>query len=115
EMERMHRNFEGLVGLTQLPAALLVIDTNYEDIAVAEGRRCNLPVVALVDTNSDPGAVTHPIPGNDDAVKSIRIIVETLVEAIQSGLSQRDSRRIARGQQQLAAEAAPRFAAPVAP
>ncbi len=113
EMERMHRNFEGLVGLSQLPAAMLVIDTNYEDIAVAEGNRCNLPVVALVDTNSDPGAVNYPIPGNDDAVKSIRIVLETLIEAIQSGLSQRDSRRIARGQQQLTESA--RFAAPVQP
>jgi small subunit ribosomal protein S2 len=101
EMTRMHRNFEGLAGLTQLPTAMLVIDTNYEDIAVAEGKRCNLPVVALVDTNSDPGKVTYPIPGNDDAVKSIRIILDALVEAIQSGLSQRDSRRISRGQQQL--------------
>jgi small subunit ribosomal protein S2 len=102
EMTRMHRNFEGLVGLSQLPSAMLVIDTNYEDIAVAEGKRCNLPVVALVDTNSDPGKVAYPVPGNDDAVKSIRIILDALVEAIQSGLSQRDSRRISRGQQQLA-------------
>jgi small subunit ribosomal protein S2 len=113
EMERMHRNFEGLVNVTQLPAAMLVIDTNYEDIAVAEGERCNIPVVAIVDTNSDPGKVAYPIPGNDDAVKSIRIIIETLLEAIQSGLAQRDTRRIARGQQQIAEGA--RFAAPVAP
>lgn len=110
EMERMQRNFEGLSGLSQLPAVLVIIDTNYEDIAVAEGRRMSLPVVALVDTNSDPGLVTHPVPGNDDAVKSIRIIVDSLVEAIQSGLSQRDSRRISRGQQQLAETARPAVA-----
>lgn len=113
EMARMHRNFEGLVNVTKLPTVMLVIDTNYEDIAVAEGTRCGMPVVALVDTNSNPGAVTYPVPGNDDAVKSIRIVLETLVEAIQSGLAQRDSRRIARGQAQIAETA--RFIAPAAP
>ena len=107
EMERMQRNFEGLAGLSQLPAALIVIDIHYEDIAVAEGKRIGAAVVALVDTNSDPGLVTHPIPGNDDAVKSIRIIVDALVESVQSGISQRETRRIARGQQQLAAETRP--------
>ncbi|RME73626.1 MAG: 30S ribosomal protein S2, partial [Verrucomicrobia bacterium] len=89
EMDRMHRNLEGITGLTEPPKAMIVIDINYEDIAVAEARRLNIPVVALVDTNSDPSLVDYPIPGNDDAVKSIRIIVEALVEAIQNGLSQR--------------------------
>lgn len=102
EMERMHRNFEGIANLTQIPTAMVVIDINYEDIAVAEGRRCGMKVVALVDTNSDPALVDYPIPGNDDAVKSVRIIVETLVAAIQAGLAQRDSRRINRGREQLA-------------
>jgi small subunit ribosomal protein S2 len=102
EMERMNRNFEGISHLDRLPKAMLVVDVNYEDIAVAEARRLGLKIVALVDTNSDPSLVDYPVPGNDDAVKSIRIVIETLVEAIQSGLSQRDSRRINRGQQQLA-------------
>ncbi|MGH8020734.1 MAG: 30S ribosomal protein S2 [Opitutaceae bacterium] len=102
EMERMHRNFEGISSLDKLPAAMLVVDVNYEDIAVAEGRRVGMKVVALIDTNSDPSLADYPVPGNDDAVKSIRIVLDTLVEAIQSGLSQRDSRRISRGQQQLA-------------
>jgi small subunit ribosomal protein S2 len=53
--------------------------------------------VGICDTNSDPGTLSHPIPGNDDAVKSIRIIVETIMGAVQSGLAQRDSRRAARG------------------
>ncbi|BET69143.1 30S ribosomal protein S2 [Opitutales bacterium ASA1] len=102
EMERMNRNFEGISHLDRVPKAMLVVDVNYEDIAVAEARRLGLKIVALVDTNSDPSLVDYPVPGNDDAVKSIRIVIETLVEAIQSGLSQRDSRRINRGQQQLA-------------
>ena len=92
EMERMHRNFEGIVKMDKLPAAMFLVDVNYEDIAVAEAKRCKIPVAAIVDTNSDPTLVDHAIPANDDAVKSIRIIVEVIVEAIQSGLSQREAR-----------------------
>jgi small subunit ribosomal protein S2 len=97
EMVRMQRNFNGIAEMGGLPAALIVIDTSHEKIAVAEAARCAIPCVALVDTNSDPGAVTHPIAGNDDAVKSIRIIVEALVAAVQEGLAQRETRRAQRG------------------
>jgi small subunit ribosomal protein S2 len=97
EMGRMQRNFNGIVEMGGLPGALFVVDINHEKIAVAEAARCGIPCVALVDTNSDPGAVTHPIAGNDDAVKSIRIIVEALVAAVQEGLAQRETRRAQRG------------------
>jgi small subunit ribosomal protein S2 len=97
EMVRMQRNFNGIAEMGGLPTALVVIDTNHEKIAVAEAARCGIPCVALVDTNSDPGAVTNPIPGNDDAVKSIRIIVEALVAAVQAGMAQRETRRAQRG------------------
>lgn len=90
EMARMHRNFEGLLGVKELPAALFVIDTKTEYIAVAEARRLKIPVVALVDTNSDPSLVDYPIPGNDDATKSIRLIVEVIMEAVQNGLNRRE-------------------------
>lgn len=103
EMGRMHRNFSGIVEMGDLPAALFVIDVNHEDIAIAEGARCGIPTVALVDTNSDPSKVTYPIPGNDDAVKSVRIIVDTIVAAVQAGLAQRESRRATRAQQAEAA------------
>jgi len=89
EMSRMQRNFNGIAEMGGLPAALFIIDVGHEKIAVAEAARCGIPSVALVDTNSDPTLVTYPIPGNDDAVKSVRIIVETVVAAIQAGLSQR--------------------------
>jgi small subunit ribosomal protein S2 len=118
EMARMQRNFDGILEMGQLPGALFVVDVNHEEIAVAEAARCGIPCVALVDTNSDPTAVTHPIPGNDDAVKSVRIIVDTVVEALQKGLAQRDSRRTAPGaaDQRTAAQAVPAAAAPaVAP
>ncbi len=91
QMVRMHRNFEGMLDVNELPAALFVIDINYEDIAAAEARRLGIPVIGLVDTNSDPSGVDFPIPGNDDAAKSIRIVCETIVEAIQNGLESREA------------------------
>jgi small subunit ribosomal protein S2 len=90
QMSRMNRNFEGILNIEELPAALIVIDVKNEEIAVAEANRLNIPVIGLVDTNSDPTPIQHPIPGNDDAVKSIRIIVESLVDAIASGLEKRE-------------------------
>jgi small subunit ribosomal protein S2 len=104
EMGRMQRNFNGISDMGGLPTALFVVDINHEKIAVAEAQRCGIPCVAIVDTNSDPGTVTHPVPGNDDAVKSIRIIVDAIVAAVQSGLSQRDSRRNQRGTAEIKAE-----------
>ena len=103
EMGRMQKNFAGIVDMEQLPDAIFLVDTSHEAIAAAEGARCNIPTVALVDTNSDPTGVTYPIPGNDDAVKSIRIIMDAIIEAIQAGLSQRDSRRTTRAQADLKA------------
>jgi small subunit ribosomal protein S2 len=106
EMARMQRNFNGITEMNGLPSALFVIDVNEEEIAVAEAKRCEIPCVGLVDTNSDPTSLSHPIPGNDDAVKSIRIIVEAVTAAIQNGIAQRDSRRVSRGQADLRAAAA---------
>jgi len=111
EMGRMQRNFSGIVEMGDLPAALFVVDVNHEKIAVAEGVRCGVSTIGIVDTNSDPTLLNYPVPGNDDAVKSIRIMVETILEAVQSGLAQRDSRRNSRAQADLravvAAESAP--------
>jgi small subunit ribosomal protein S2 len=113
EMSRMQRNFNGIAEMGGLPSALFIVDVGHEAIAVAEAARCGIPSIALVDTNSDPSLVTYPIPGNDDAVKSVRIIVETIVAAIQAGLSQRDSRRAQRGADaKAAAQAASEPAAP---
>jgi small subunit ribosomal protein S2 len=89
QMSRMHRNFEGLLNLQGLPSALFIVDSHNESIAIAEANRLKIPVIALVDSNSDPSLLTHPIPGNDDSTKSIRIIVDVILEAIQSGASRR--------------------------
>ncbi len=106
EMGRMQRNFSGIVEMPELPKAMFVVDANHEEIAVAEAARCGIACVGLVDTNSDPTKLSHPVPGNDDAVKSIRIIVETITAAIQSGLAQRESRRTSRGAADLRAATA---------
>jgi small subunit ribosomal protein S2 len=102
EMARMTRNFDGIIGLTGLPGAMFVIDTSYEEIAVAEAKRMNIPSIGLVDTNSDPTQLTYPIPGNDDAAKSVRIIIETIVAAIQAGLAHRETRRATPAETQAA-------------
>lgn len=116
EMGRMQRNFSGILEMDGLPTAMFVVDVNHEKIAVAEAARCGISCVGIVDTNSDPAGLSHPIPGNDDAVKSIRILVEAIAEAVQSGLAQRDTRRAARGAADLkAATAAAAAAAGIEP
>lgn len=93
EMTRMGKNFEGILHVNTLPQAMFVVDIHSEAIAVAEARKLKIPVIALVDTNSDPTLVDYPIPGNDDAVKAIRLIVETIAEAVQNGLQYRESHK----------------------
>ncbi len=89
QMARMHRNFEGMLDLKDLPGALFLIDSRNEAIAVNEANRLKIPVIALVDSNSDPSLLDFPIPGNDDSTKSIRIIIDVVTEAIQNGASRR--------------------------
>jgi small subunit ribosomal protein S2 len=114
EMARMTRNFDGIAGITGLPGAMFVIDTSYEEIAVAEAKRMNIPSIGLVDTNSDPTQLVYPIPGNDDATKSIRIVMDAVVAAIQSGLNQRQNRGTAGRPADKDAEAAAPVAGEVA-
>ena len=83
EMEKLRFNLLGITEMGGLPGAMFVIDTNREAIAVAEAKRLKIPVVALVDTNSDPDVVDYPIPGNDDAIRAIQLIVDLMSEAIE--------------------------------
>jgi small subunit ribosomal protein S2 len=85
EAAKLRRNLEGLLNMEQLPDALVVIDTNREEIAVAEASRLKIPVVAIVDTNCDPEKIDYPIAGNDDAIRSIRVILQKLVDSIVEG------------------------------
>ncbi|NKB25501.1 MAG: 30S ribosomal protein S2 [Kiritimatiellae bacterium] len=83
ELSKLQRNLSGVADMENLPGALFVIDVNREAIAVAEASRLNIPVVALVDTNSDPSTTDYPIPGNDDAIRAIRLISKIIGDTIQ--------------------------------
>jgi small subunit ribosomal protein S2 len=91
EGEKLKRNLEGIRNMEKHPDLMIVIDTTREAIAVAEARRLKIPVVAIVDTNSNPELVDYPIAGNDDAIRAIRTILQKLVDAIvsSSGPSQK--------------------------
>lgn len=86
---KLEKNLGSIADLSRLPAAIFVVDILKEHIAVKEARRLNIPVFAMVDTNSDPNLVDFPIPANDDASKSIALIVDTICNAIEEGLSER--------------------------
>jgi small subunit ribosomal protein S2 len=92
KMLRMRHNFEGLVAVDGHPAALFVVDANYENIAICEANRVGIPVIAIVDSNADPTRIDFPIPANDDSVRSIDIIVRTIAAAVDAGHNERESR-----------------------
>ena len=85
EIARLEKLFGGLASLTKLPDVLVVVDTHREKTAVSEARRVGIPVVGLIDTNSDPTMVSYGIPANDDAVKSIEFVIGYLSSAIAEG------------------------------
>lgn len=90
---KLEKNLGSIADLTRLPAAIFVVDISKEYIAVREAKRLNIPVFAMVDTNSDPKQVEFPIPANDDASKSISLIVNVICEAIEEGLNERKLER----------------------
>ncbi|MCU0382754.1 MAG: 30S ribosomal protein S2, partial [Cyclobacteriaceae bacterium] len=89
EKAKLEKLLGGISDLNRLPAALFIIDVKREHIAVTEAQKLNIPVFAMVDTNSDPTAVDFPIPANDDAFKSISIIVKHIGKTIEEGLAER--------------------------
>ncbi|MBP5498390.1 MAG: 30S ribosomal protein S2 [Muribaculaceae bacterium] len=91
---KLEKNLGSIADLNRLPAALFVVDVLKEKIAVAEANRLGIPVFGIVDTNSDPTSVEYAIPANDDASKSIDIILSTICAAIQEGLEERKVEKI---------------------
>ena len=85
EIARLERDYGGVLDLVVKPAALFIIDAVKEKTAVNEARRLGLPIVAITDSNCDISLIDYPIPGNDDAIKSIKILVETVVGAYEEG------------------------------
>ncbi len=86
---KLEKNLGSIIDLTRLPSALFIVDVCKEHIAVREAKRLGIPVFAMVDTNSDPTDIEFPIPANDDASKSITLIVDLLCQAIEEGLNER--------------------------
>jgi len=113
ERERKHlqANLAGIKNMTRLPDAIFVIDSNKEQIAVRESRKLGIPVVAVVDTNCDPSEVDYVIPGNDDALRAIRLFTSKISESIAEGVHARDDKQMA--DIQAVAEAEPVVAAAV--
>jgi small subunit ribosomal protein S2 len=92
EEHKLHRNLDGIRAMDNLPGAMVIVDIGREMNAVLEGRKLNIPIVALVDTNRDPALVDFPIPGNDDGIRATKLIVSKLEEAINEGLELRKKR-----------------------
>ncbi|NOU45734.1 MAG: 30S ribosomal protein S2 [Bacteroidales bacterium] len=89
EREKLEKNLGSIADLNRLPSAIFVVDVIKEHIAIAEARKLNIPTFAIVDTNSNPNIIDFPIPGNDDASKSISLIIRAMTEAIEEGMNER--------------------------
>jgi small subunit ribosomal protein S2 len=98
EKAKLTKQLGGIAELNRLPAALFVIDVKREHIAVAEAQKLNIPVFAMVDTNSDPSDIDFPIPANDDAFKSISIVTKYVGKSIEEGLMERKKDKEEAGQ-----------------
>ena len=91
ERVKLEKNLGGIKGMTKLPGAMFVIDPKKEAIAVCEAKKLGIPVVAVVDTNCDPDEIDHIIPGNDDAIRAIRLFVSSMAEATLEGTQAREA------------------------
>lgn len=102
QREKLEKNFGSIADMTRQPAAIFIVDIVKEHIALNEAKRLNIPIFAMVDTNSNPKLVDFPIPANDDATKSIGIILDNICGSIKEGLEERKSAK------EVAAKEAPK-------
>ncbi len=86
ERDKLERSLGGIRDMSRVPSALWVVDTKKEHIAVSEARKLGIPVIAILDTNCDPDEVTYPIPGNDDAIRSVALLTRVVADAVADGL-----------------------------
>jgi small subunit ribosomal protein S2 len=93
EREKLDANLGGIQNMGRLPQAIFVIDPKHEAIAVREGRRLGIPIVAIIDTNCDPDEIDYPIPGNDDAIRAIRLVTSRMATACMEGRELYEERR----------------------
>lgn len=85
ELLKLKRNFAGIANMEKMPKAIFIVDTKKEETAVREAKKLGIPIIGLIDTNADPDKIDYPVPGNDDATKSIRVIVTLLADAAIEG------------------------------
>jgi small subunit ribosomal protein S2 len=97
EKRKLQKNLEGIRHMSRLPDALFVVDTRKEKIAVDEARKLKIPVIGVVDTNCDPDEVDYVIPGNDDALRAIRLFASKIADAVSSGRGMRESAQVDEG------------------
>ncbi|HET9051943.1 MAG TPA: 30S ribosomal protein S2, partial [Candidatus Dormibacteraeota bacterium] len=105
ELDRLERNFGGMAQMKRPPGALFVVDCRKERLAVTEANKLRIPIVAIVDSNCDPELIQHVIPGNDDAIRSVRLITTVVADAIQDGQRLLSERELHERQEREAAEA----------
>ncbi len=86
ERDKLERSLGGIRDMSRVPSAIWVVDTKKEHIAVSEARKLGIPVIAILDTNCDPDEVTYPIPGNDDAIRSVALLTRVVADAVADGL-----------------------------
>ncbi|MCT1683560.1 30S ribosomal protein S2 [Corynebacterium appendicis] len=99
ERTKLERVLGGISDMTKTPSALWIVDTNKEHIAVSEAQKLRIPVVAILDTNCDPDLVDYPIPGNDDAIRSVKLLTHIVGEAVVAGKQQREERQLAKARE----------------
>jgi len=87
--KKLHKNLWGMRKIKELPGVLIVIDSNFEEIAVFEAQKLNIPIVGIVDTNANPEGISFPVPGNDDAIRSIKLFTTKFGEAVKLGMEKR--------------------------
>lgn len=104
--KKLHKNLWGIRNIKDLPGVLIVIDSNFEEIAVEEARKLGIPIVGIVDTNADPEPINYPVPGNDDAIRSIKLFANKFGEAVKEGLERRISDSLNQEKKLAEAEAA---------
>jgi small subunit ribosomal protein S2 len=89
EKNKLERSLGGIRDMQKVPSAIWIVDTNKEHLAVAEARKLNIPIIAILDTNCDPDLVDYPIPGNDDAIRSAALLTKVIASAVAEGLQAR--------------------------
>jgi small subunit ribosomal protein S2 len=104
ERRKLTKNLEGIRGMAKLPDAVFVVDTKKEQIAVDEARKLKIPVIGIVDTNCDPDEVEYVIPGNDDALRAIRLFASRIADAVLSGRGLKESAEADSGRDSMGGE-----------